>query len=226
MSIEDFQAQESAETGGQSAEVSEKYKQEAKKAAAWIQRTQKDEWKAKKYDFLLAKFLVEMILKKKYDSLLDELFACLDAGYGTNFLLGVLSLIYLPISDEIRRAWDKEKINFSLSKKKENHSFDSDNLPPEIRARVNEWISDMELVVRFEVSSIITQRTLWLILYDEKVRTFTSSVFSFFFSEVWIDISESKSRSYSDFILGQLEKSLKLHMPELEKKWSQEGLEI
>jgi hypothetical protein len=84
----------------------------------------------------------------------------------------------------------------------------------------------MELVVQFEASSIITKRTLWLILYDEKVRLFTSSVFSFFFHEVLIKISPSKSTSYSEFILWELEKSLKLHMPELEEKWSQEGLEI
>jgi len=226
MSIEDFNPSESPESGSNWAEISEKYKEQAQKASAWIKRTQKDESKAKKYDFLLAKFLVEMILKKKYDPLLGELFACLDAGYGTNFLLGILSLIYLPISHEIRRAGWKNEIQFSAPKYEEIHTFDSDNLPSDIRDRVNDWIGDMELVVQFEVSSIITKRTLGLILYDEKVRLFTSSVFSFFFHEVWIKISESKSKSYSEFILWELEKSLKLHMPELEQKWSQEGLEI
>jgi hypothetical protein len=63
------------------------------------------------------------------------------------------------------------------------------------------WIEDMESVVALEVSSIITKRTLGLILYDEKVRTFTSSVFSFFFQELNISITNTKSKSYSEFIL-------------------------
>ncbi len=150
---------------------------------------------------MLAKFLVEMILKKKYDHLLGELFACLDAGYGTNFLLGILSLIYIPISDEIRRAAGKEKIIFQYKLSSEVQNFHEHDIPKEVRERVNAWIEDMEDVSMFEVSSIITQRTLGLILYDEKIRIFTASVFSFFFKELNITISESKSRNYSDFIL-------------------------
>jgi len=227
MSIEDYWAvDEGSESGSQSSEISEKYKAAAKKAGAGIKRTQKDEKKAKKYDFLLAKFLVEMILMKKYDDLLDELFACLDAWYGTNFLLWILSLIYLPISNEIRTTNKKQPIDFHYEPTTQSVAFDDHALDPEIRKRVNMWIEDMELVVALEVSSIITKRTLWLILYDEKVRTFTSSVFSFFFRELNISITQSKSKSYSEFILWELEKSLKKNMPELQWKWEAEGLEI
>lgn len=227
MSIEDYWAvDEGSESWSQSSEISEKYKAAAKKAGAGIKRTQKDEKKAKKYDFLLAKFLVEMILKKKYDDLLDELFACLDAWYGTNFLLWILSLIYLPISNEIRKTNKKELIDFHYEPTIQSVVFDDHALDSGIRSRVNMWIEDMESVVALEVSSIITKRTLWLILYDEKVRTFTSSVFSFFFTELNISISDSKSISYSEFILWELEKSLKKNMPELQWKWEAEGLEI
>lgn len=227
MSIEDYWSiDEWAESGSQSWEISEKYKAAAKKASAGIKRTQKDEKKAKKYDFLLAKFLVEMILKKKYDDLLDELFACLDAGYGTNFLLGILSLIYQPISNEIRKVSKKEYISFDYEPTVEPIEFDDHALDPQIRKRVNWWVEDMESVVALEVSSIITKRTLGLILYDEKVRIFTSSVFSFFFQELNISITPSKSKAYSEFILWELEKSLKKNMPELQEKWTREGLEI
>lgn len=226
MSLEELSSAESAESGSNSTEISEKYKESAKKAAAGIWRTQKDEGKAKKYDFLLAKFLVEMILKKKYDSLLEDLFVCLDAGYGTNFLLGILSLIYIPISQEIRRVSSKTPYEFSYIISWEPLSFDTHDIPEEVRARVNIWIEDMEEVVSVEVSSIITKRTLGLILYDEKIRTFTAQVFSFFFAEINIQISDLKSRNYSEFILSELEKSLKKHMPELQKQWTEEGLEI
>jgi hypothetical protein len=66
---------------------------------------------------------------------------------------------------------------------------------------VNAWIEDMEAVVTLEVSSIITKRTLGLILYDEKVRAFTSDVFAFFFLELNISITQAKAKSYSEFIL-------------------------
>ena len=142
-----------------------------------------------------------MILKKKYDSLLDELFSCLDAGYGTNFLLGVLSLIYIPISHEIRKFAEREEIAFHYKKSDTTIEFDDHNMSPQVRARVNAWIEDMEIVTSLEVSSIVTKRTLGLILYDEKIRKFTKSVFSFFFTELNISITDGKSRSYSEFIL-------------------------
>lgn len=227
MSIEDYWAvDEGSEAGSQSSEISEKYKAAAKKAGAGIKRTKKDEQKAKKYDFLLAKFLVEMILKRKYDDLLDELFHCLDAWYGTNFLLGILSLIYLPISWEIRKATGKQAIEFYYEPSGEIQKFDDHELPSEIRDRVNSWIEDMDAVVSLEVSSIITKRTLGLILYDEKVRKFTSSVFSFFFMELNISMSDGKAKNYSEFILWELEKTLKKNMPELQEQWERQGLEI
>jgi hypothetical protein len=226
MSLEDYNSTESPEGWSQGAEVSKKYREAAKKAEAGIKRTQKDEKKAKKYDFLLAKFLVEMILKKKYDNLLDELFICLDSWYGTNFLLGVLSLIYLPISHEIRRFSEKPEILFQYEISWTSQDFDDKEIAEPIRLRVNAWIEDMESISQMEVSSIITKRTLGLILYDEKIRSFTSAVFKSFFLELNIHMNESKSKSYSDFILWQLEKTLANNMPELTKKWTQEGLEI
>ena len=65
-----------------------------------------------------------MILKKKYDTLLDQLFDCLDAGYGTNFLLGILSLVYLPISHEIRKFSQKQEIEFHYEATGQQLQFD------------------------------------------------------------------------------------------------------
>ena len=228
MGIEDFTSVESSEWWENQASegVSEAYKESSKKASAWIKRTKKDERRAKRYDFLLAKFLVEMILKKKYDTVLEDLFSCMDAGYGTNFLLGVLSLIYLPISHEIRKFSGNEKVIFEYEVTPEKMIFDDHHMPPQVRDRVNQWIQDMEIVISLEASALITQRTLGLILYDEKIRVFTGHVFSFFFTELNISISQQKAQNYSEFILTELEKSLKKNMPELRKKWTEEGLKI
>lgn len=149
----------------------------------------------------MARFLVEMILKKKYDDLLDQLFACLDAGYGSNFLLGIMSLVYMPISDTIRKNIEKEPIEFHYEASGETLQFDDHALPDEIRKRVNIWIEDMETILVHESSVLLSQRTLSMILYDDAIRDFSSSVFSHFFHELNIEISDEKSQNYSNFIL-------------------------
>jgi hypothetical protein len=67
MSLEEFSPSESPEAGANAAEISEKLKDAIKRGTAGIKRTQKDEKKAKKYDMLLAGFLVKIIIDKKYD---------------------------------------------------------------------------------------------------------------------------------------------------------------
>lgn len=226
MGLDDIILPDAAEGWSQSAEISEKYKESVKKAGAWIRRTQKDEGKAKQYDFLLAKFLVELILLRKFDSLLDELFSCFDLWYGANFLLWILSLVHIPISNEIRRVSGKVEIVFHYHTSADGEDFHEQKIPDEIRSRVNYWIEDMESVLSLEVSTLITQRTLGLILYDERIRQFTTQVFLFFFQELNIRISAETAKSYSQFILSQLEKSMKENFKEMEKQWSDEWLEI
>ena len=109
--------------------------------------------------------------------------------------------MYSPISDEIRKFAGKDVYIMEYIPSGERLSFDTHDIPEEIRKRVNIWIEDMESVVSLEVSSIIMKRTLGLILYDEKIRNFTSRVFAFFFSECNIEISAGKSQNYSEYIL-------------------------
>ena len=226
MSLEDIGWLESAEGPQQSSEISEKYKESAKKASAGIKKTQKDEKKAKKYDFLLAKFLVELILKNKYDTLLEKLFPALDAGYGTNFLLGVLSLVYIPISNEIRRNSWMPEIRFEFIIPTEKQEFHPDKIPEQIRIRINDWIEDLHTVIKLEASSIITERSLRLIIYDTKIREFITITLIFFFQELRYYLSQSTAHSYTDFILKELEKTLKEILPELRHEWIEAWLEL
>ncbi len=226
MSIEELWWIDSAEGPIQSNEISESYKESAKKASAGIKKTQKDEKKAKKYDFLLASFLVEMILKKKYDILLGKLFPALDAWYGANFLLWILSLVYIPISHEIRKNSWSPQINFEFIIQDALQVFHPESIPTQIRTRINDWIEDMHSVIRFEVSSIITERSLRLIIYDTTIREFTRETLIFFFSELHYTLSQSTAESYTDFILKELEKTFKEILPELRKDWGNIGLKL
>lgn len=208
MWLEDYSPVESSEWGSNSAEISEKYKESAKRSSSGIKRTRKDEKKAKKHDFLLANFLVEIILKPEFDSLHGSMFACMDAGLNSNFALGVLSLVYEPISIKIREISGKDHTPF-IPLTWELQEFHDYSIPDTIKFRINVWAEDLADIVSIETSHVSKESNFWVILsQEEKVLEFMSKVFCFFLSKNNIHIRESKSLSYSLFILGEVKKTL------------------
>lgn len=210
MWLEDFIPSENSDKLNQWSEVSEKFKESIKKAWAWIKRVQKDEKKAKKFDNILASFLVKIIKNEKYDFLLDDLFKSLDNWFSSNFLLGILSLIYLPVSDKIREISKKEIINFNYKKSFSIIEF-NDDLDEEIKTRINLWVEDMIDIITIEYSSLQMKKMIELSKKDEFnfIINFSSKVFRFFFSEININISEKKSHDYVNFILDQVMSKIK-----------------
>lgn len=123
--------------------------------------------------------------------------------------MGVFSLVYLPISDEIRKESKKEKIVFSYLARAEKELFHDSFIDDELRLRINQWIEDMEDVISLEPSSITSLKTIKLLEKDEAIYSFTAQVFTFFLQEKNIHIPEAKAKSYSEFIILELEKTLK-----------------
>ena len=208
MGLDDFTPIESSEWWSQSTEISEKFKESYKKGSAWIQRTKKDEKKSKKYDLLLAGFLVKIIIDKKYDWLLEYLFKCTNFGYPSNFLLWILSLVNILISNEIREVSCKEKIIYDF-KSEEEMIFDDNTIPKESKNRINYWIEDMIDVVSIEHSMITTNNLLNLIKEKNLLLTFTSKIFIFFLQESNIIIQEKPALNISEFILEQVISEIK-----------------
>lgn len=200
-----------------SKEASEKFKESSKKAWAKVAKTQKDEKKAKKYDFLLAGFLVKIIVDKKYDSILDTLFPAIHEWYPSNFILWILSLINIEISDKIRETTGKEKIIFSYEIKNEIEEFDDNNICIQIKNRINYWVEDIIDSLTLEYSHIQTKKLKELLKNDEKILlTYSSKIFTFFLNELNIKISKNKSEWISIFIIWEIKKSLnKLEIEEL-----------
>jgi len=188
-------------------EVSEKFKEGVKKWAAGIKRTSKDESKAKKHDLLLANFLVKIIINKKYDDILESLFKTMNSKYPSNFLLGILSLINLEISNKIRKLSWKEKVKFNYNII-ENIDFDDNNLDKNIKNRINFWVEDITDIVTIEYSSILTEKLLEIFWKDDNLLKFISKVFGFFLKEINISISEKKCLWISEFILSEIEKQI------------------
>ena len=190
-------------------EVSEKFKESIKKASAWIARTQKDEKKAKKYDFLLANFLVKIIIDKKYDSVLENIFKVMDFWYSSNFILWILSLINLEVSNKIREISWKEQIIFDF-RLEEIWEFDDNNMRKPIKDRINLWIEDMIDATTIDFSSIQNKRNIELLDKDWKVIIiFTAQIISFFLNEANISIKKDKAISISKFIISEVKSAMK-----------------
>lgn len=189
--------------------VSEKFKEAVKKASDWIARTQKDEKKAKKYDFLLANFLVKIIIDKKYDSILENIFKTMDFWYSSNFVLWILSLTNIELSNKIREISWKEKIIFDF-KINEILEFDDSNLDKNVKNRINLWIEDIIDATTIEYSNIQNKRNIELLDKDSKVIIiFTAQIFSFFLKDLNILITKEKSISISNFIISEVKSYLK-----------------
>ena len=187
-------------------EVSEKFKESVKKASSWIARTRKDEKKAKKQDMLLASFLVKIILNKKYDSLLEKLFELIDLWVPSNFLLWVMSLVYIDISNEIRKNSAKKPIEFSYFSE---NKIEFSDLNKDIRARITSWIEDIYDSVVIEYSSLMTKRLVDLLDKEEKIIDFIALVFWFFLKDINIQISEKEAKNIAEFIVSEVLKNLK-----------------
>jgi hypothetical protein len=105
-----------------------------------------------------------------------------------------MSLVYLDISNEIRKHSKKQKIDFYY-KSKQKIDFDDSNLDENIRNRINTWIEDIYDSVTLEYSSIITKRLIELLKKEEKIISFIAEVFSFFLEENNIKISKQKAEN-------------------------------
>ncbi len=214
MGLEDYISSEWASedwwtSAEQVKEVSEQYKKQASKSAAWIKKTQKDEKKAKTYDMLLAWFLVNIIVDDKFKWLLDDLIWLIHKWYPSNFILGIISLVYIDISNKIREIWKKEYIEFNY-KSEIRKEFNDSTIDLKVKNRINLWIDDIVNSVSIEYSNMLTKRLIWFLETQEDIIIFISKVFILFLDDINIDISLSKSQNISEFIISEVLSKLKI----------------
>ena len=186
-----------------SEQISEVYKEEVKRWEAQAKKTRKDEKKAKKQDMLLAKFLVKILIDKRYDSLFPDLFKSFDSWVPSNLILWILSLVYIDISNELRISVDKKLINFNYHSE-ETISFSWNNLPQVVRDRINNWVEDILLVITLNPSKVYTNRVIATIKNSPELKIFTKNVFKYFLSEINIYMSDKVLLDYSTFILNKV----------------------
>ena len=209
MSLEEFTPSESPESWANTAEVSEKLKEAIKRWTAGMKRTQKDEKKAKKYDMLLAGFLVKIIIDKKYDFILSPLFSCLDKWFSSNLVLWILSLVHEEISEKIKTLSWKQYSPYTF-KYDESQEFNDATVDKQVKQRINSWVEDISDIITLEYSSIqITELRKNFITNKETLLIFTTQIFKFFLHNSNITISDTALFSISEFILWEVENGIK-----------------
>ena len=213
MSLEEFTPSEVpegwAETWSNSAEVAEKLKEAIKRWAAGMKRTQKDEKKAKKYDMLLAGFLVKIIIDKKYDFILSPLFSCLDKGFSSNLILWILSLVHEEISEKIKSLTGNPYTPYTF-KYEETVEFNDSTVDAKVKQRINSWVEDITGIITLEYSSIqVNELRKKFISNKETLLIYTAQVFKFFLHNSNITIQDTALFSISEFILAEVENGIK-----------------
>ena len=186
-----------------SEQISEVYKEQVKKWEAQAKKTRKDEKKAKQQDMLLAKFLVKILIDKKYDSIFPDLFKSFDAWVPSNLILWILSLIYIEISNELRISIEKNLIHFNY-KWETTINFTWNNLPKEVKDRINLWVEDILSIIQLNPSKVYTKRIIASISNSVELKEFTTKVLQYFLSEINIYMSDKVAWDYSTFIMKNI----------------------
>jgi len=186
-----------------SEQISEAYKEEVKKGDKKAKKSRKDEKKAKQHDMLLAKFLVKILIDKSYDKLLPSLFKAFDSGVPSNLILWIMSLVYIDISHSIRQSVWKPSVSFNFTIQ-ETLNFSGDNLPQEVKNRINAWVEDVHSVISFNPSKVYTQRVFESIKDSQELYSFAVNVFIYFLSETNIYIKPKIAQEYVWFIFQKI----------------------
>lgn len=186
-----------------SEQISEVYKEEIKRWDAKVKKSKKDEKKAKQQDMLLAKFLVKILIDKRYDSLFPALFKSFDVGVPPNLILWILSLVYMEISNELRVSTEKKLIQFNYHSE-ETISFSGNNLPQEVKDRINFWVEDILAIIQLNSSKVYTKRIIASIKNSSELKVFTTSIFKYFLEEINIYMPDKTIQDYSTFILNNV----------------------
>lgn len=199
----DWQDESGVSMWNVSEEISESYKDEVKKWDKQAKKSRKDEKKAKQHDMLLAKFLVKILVDKSYDKLLPSLFKTFDSWVPSNLILWIMSLVYIEISHTIRQATWKPVVNFNFSIE-ETLTFSWDNLPQEIKDRINAWVEDIHSVISFNPSKVYTSRVIHSIKDSAELYNFSVEVFIYFLSEMNVYIKPKVATEYVWFIFQKI----------------------
>lgn len=143
---------------GKVAEQSEQQREEAAAALAGIQRTQKDEKKAAKYDVWLAELVKKLLQSSVYDHVITQLVPLLNARCPSHLLLWYL----LPLSDEYMMK-TRESLGLSIAEippllpVAERKAY-TEPLDPNLSKHLNIWMETLRGCIIIDPSQTMTKK--------------------------------------------------------------------
>ena len=195
-------------------EKSEKQKESSRRAQSQLQKTQKDEKKAKQDNDDLFVILSRFIQNPLYEELIPSVILLLQNSYPSRFILVIIALVYPEASQYLLQKIGK---NISpdtykeIHRYPEMHQFHDDHLDTSIRDWVTLWMSSaQEFLSQSESSVILHQKTLDLFASSTRsiAEKSVSIFFSFFLQSSNVTIESKKSETYAVFIISEYENVL------------------
>jgi len=206
MGLEWFDSLDDFESWSLSIEQSEEEKKKASESSAGQKRVKADESKAKKHDDKMYKYLVQILKDRSYDKIVDDVISALYSWVPSFYILWTLSLVYMPISDDVRSESWNPRVEFTYNAE-DVVDFSSVDLDVRIKNRLQDLVFDMTLLAKSEQSYVMANRFMntW---WEEKVKVF-KVVLSYFFTSLKVNFTDSQLISYSSYIIWLIENELK-----------------
>ncbi len=194
-------------------EKSEKQKESYKKAQAQIQRSQKDEKKAKWDNDELFHILTRFIQNPYYESLIPQVTELLTITLPSRPIIGILALIYPDAAHHIFHVigeWDRIRLMQSLYRYNEPWNFNEKDLHISLREWMSTWIDSFDRYMINDASSLIMQKKFFTMIEKSEpiILCGITQFVLFFFESRNIIISRSTTESYSRFILTNIRTTL------------------
>lgn len=194
-------------------EKSEKQKESYKKAQAQIQKSQKDEKKAKWDNDELFDILTRFIQNPYYESLIPSFTDLLIIALPSRPIIGILALVYPDAAHhvlQIINQWERINTLKSLHRYHEPWIFHEKSLHESIRQWINIWIDSFDKYIVDSWWSLIMQKKFLNMIIEKEdiiITSITEFVW-FFFGSRNVIISKSTTESYTRFILNNFRKTL------------------
>ena len=196
-------------------ESSEKQRESYKKAQAQIQKSRKDEKKAKWDNDALFNILFRFIQNPFYEEFIPIITELLAQSVPSRFIINLTALVYPESALYVLTYLDrKDDINLllGLHRYEQVTEFDDVKLHSTIRTWMSTWSQvTQQFLLDREWSVIMYQKLLSMIQWKEN-ELLSRSLFQFirfFFYSRNVKIPDKTARSYGEFLLKEYTRTLK-----------------
>ena len=199
-------------------EKSEKQKESSRRAQAQLQKTQKDEKKAKWDNDDLFLLLSRFIQNPLYEELIPSVVSLLQMWYPSRFILVIIALVYPEAAHYLMSKIGKiltETSYMHMHRYDSAYAFHNEHLHPSIRDWVTLWMTGAQDFLSHPESSVVLhQKTLSLLSSSSRITAEdgVKMFFVFFLAARNVSIQSTVAQSYAQYIVAEYEKVIQKYL--------------